>query len=115
MLAQLSDKFSARIAALPSGTSASLSATLADYNAKIADAKVQANAAVSEVANLKPDNGDTSIQQSNTAALKDARSKTQAAQQDIVAARKDAETIVKGLRGTGASVSGSASATTTTP
>jgi hypothetical protein len=60
---------------------------------------------------LTPDNGDQAHMQSNETALKDARSKIQAAQQDFVTARKDAIAIVKDLR---ISVSASASASTTT-
>lgn len=70
---------------------------LADMNAKITDANTQANAAVSEVASLQPDNGSATVEASNTAALKDAHTKVQAGQQDLVAARKDAGTIVKAL------------------
>jgi DNA repair exonuclease SbcCD ATPase subunit len=77
---------------------ASLSTLLTDYNAKISDAKTQAQAAINEVAALTPDNGDQTKMQSNTAALKDARAKIQAAQKDIVAAQKDARDIEKGLK-----------------
>lgn len=72
---------------------------LADMNAKITDANTQAQTAVNEVASLQPDNGNQTVAQSNTTALKDARKKIQAAQQDLVAARKDAWTIIKGLIG----------------
>lgn len=77
----------------------STQATLNDMNAKIADATAQAQAAIAEVASLKPDNGVKTVMQSNLAAMKDARSKIQAAQQDLVAARKDAGAIVKALTG----------------
>lgn len=82
---------------------------LADMNAKISDANTQANAAVSETASLQPDNGDQTIMQSNVAALKDAHTKIQAAQQDLITARKDAGTIVTAL----VSIKASAQATTT--
>jgi len=85
---------------------------LTDMNTQVANANTSVNAAVSEVANLQPDNGNQTIQQSNTAALKDARTKVQAAQQDLTAARKDAGTIVKALSAAGVSASGSASAST---
>ncbi len=78
-------------------TSAAASA-LADMNAKIADAKVQVNAAVSETASLQPDNGDQTVMQANVKAMQDARTKIHAAQQDLVTARQDAGTIVKALR-----------------
>ena len=64
-------------------------------NAKIADANTQAKAAVSGISGLQPDNGDQTVMQSNTAALKAARVDIQTAQNDLVAARKDAGTIVK--------------------
>ena len=41
-------------------------AAMADMNAKIADANTQANAAATEIASLQPDNGDATIQASNT-------------------------------------------------
>src|SRR5258708_3801162 len=76
--------------------SAAVSA-LAGMNAKVADASVQAQAAVTETSGLKPDNGDKTIEASNKAALKDARAKTKVAEQDLVTARVDAGKIVKAL------------------
>jgi len=69
--------------------SAAVSA-LADLSAKTADAVMQANAAITEVAGLKPDQGATTTMQANLAALKDARSKIAAAIKDLADARKDA-------------------------
>ena len=82
---------------------------LADMNAKIADANVQAQAAVTETASLQPDNGNATVMASNTATLKDARTKIQTAQQDLVKARQDAGVIVKAL--IAANVGASASTT----
>lgn len=97
-MTDLSTKFQARIAAAPTTANVTgAQAALADMNAKIADATAQANAANNEVVSLQPDNGVSAVMQSNTAALKDARSKIQAAQQDLTAAQKDAVTIVKDL------------------
>lgn len=90
-----------------------LLAAMADMKAKVADANVQANAAISLISGLKPDNGDQATLQSNTAALKDARGKVQVAHQDYVSARADAETIMKGLRSLSVSGSASSSASTT--
>lgn len=84
---------------------------LADMNTQIANANTSVNAGVAEIANLQPDNGDATVQASNTAALKDARLKVQAAQQDLTAARKDAGSIVKAL--TALKVSGDVSSTAT--
>ncbi len=99
ILSDLSTKLQARISAAPSTTNVSgAQGALTDMNAKVADAIAQANAANSEIAPLVPDNGDATIMKSNTAALKDARSKIQAAQKDLTAAQKDANTIAKDLR-----------------
>lgn len=113
MFTTLSTQLQTRITAAQSAgndMSASVSA-LADMNAKVADANTQANAAATEVASLQPDNGDATIEASNTAALKDARSKVQAGQADLTAARADAGIIVKAL--VALKVSGSASASST--
>ena len=99
MMTTLAGQLQTRITAAQNAsndTNASASA-LTDMNAQIANANTAANAAVSEVANLQPDNGVQAVMTSNTAALKDARSKIQTAQQDLTAARKDAGTIVKAL------------------
>jgi hypothetical protein len=115
----LSAKLSARISTAQSAGNNVTAATtaLADLNAKTADGNTQASAAVSEVASLTPDNGNATVMASNTAALKDAHSKILAAQQDFVAARADAETIVKALAtykvSTGASVAASTTASAT--
>lgn len=72
-----------------------------DYQAKVADAKVQAQAANDLVLNLKVDSGDATVQAANTAAIKSARTKLQAAQADLVAARKDMTTIISAVKGKG--------------
>lgn len=112
LMTQLAGTLQTRITAAQSAgadMTASVSA-LADMNAKVADANTQAQAAVTEIADLQPDNGVQSVKDSNTAALKDARTKIQAAQQDLVTARKDAGNIVKALESL--SISASASSTT---
>jgi hypothetical protein len=76
-------------------------AALADLNLKIADAKVQADAAVALTVNLTADNGDATIKASNLAALKDARAKIDLAQKDLAAARHDAGTIYGVVKGKG--------------
>ncbi len=107
----LGAKLQARIASSSTAgfNSAAAAAAYTDLMAKVGDAQTQANAAVSEVSTLKPDMGDKTQLQANQAALKDARSKIQAAQKDLVAARKDAGTIVKALM----AIKVSAKATTT--
>ena len=88
-------KLEARIAlAQTAGVDVSLANTaLTDLQAKIADAKVQADSAVSLTVNLAADNGDASIKASNMTALKDARAKIELAQKDLADARHDAGTI----------------------
>lgn len=76
----------------------SLQKSLDDYNAKITDAKTQAQKAIDEISALTPDNGDKAKMEANTKAMKDAKAKIQAAQQDFVAARKDAKDITQGLK-----------------
>ncbi len=109
----LSTKISARIeAAKTAGVDVSAAETAyADFTAKIADAKTQAQAAASAVAGLSADNGDVNIQASNTEALKAAKTKIDAAQTDLKAARKDVDTILKAIKGKG-EVKAEASATT---
>ncbi len=108
----LGTKLSVRIqTAQSAGNNVTAAATaLSDFNAKVSDANVKATAAASEVASLTPDNGNATVMASNTAALKDARAKIVAAQQDFVAARTDAQTIIKAL----ATFKTSASVTVTT-
>lgn len=92
-------------------------ATLADFNAKIADAKVNADAALAETVNLQADNGNATVLAANTAALKDAKAKLEVAQKDLAAARADAAKIygvVKGKEGKGQGVENSNSTTTET-
>jgi hypothetical protein len=113
LLSTIGTKLQARLtdaANAGNNTSADVTA-LADMNAKIADANVQAQAAVTETASLQPDNGVATVMASNTATLKDARSKIMAAQADLTAARKDAGTIVKDLLSFHASTSASGTVT----
>lgn len=98
MLGTVVTKIQARLA---SDSTASANATvqsdLSDIAAKTADATTQANAAVAETSSLQPDNGNTTVAASNTAALKDARTKIQAAQKDLQAAEKDVRAIIQVL------------------
>src|SRR3989344_1424964 len=112
-LTALSAKLQTRISGA-TGTSTTATAALTDMNAKTADAKVQADAAVALVAGLQPDNGDKTVQTANNAALKDARAKIQAALKDLQAAKQDAHTVVKWLHEVGASANASASSSVTT-
>ena len=75
-----------------------LQTALTDYNTKVVDATTQAQTAVSRVASLTPDNGDTTIAASNKAALQAARADLKVATSDLKAARADVDTITKGLK-----------------
>ena len=99
-LTALSVKLTARItAAQQAGKDvAALLSAHADMDAKIADAKVQADAAVALVANLSPDNGDKAKMDANKQALKDARAKIQAGLKALQAARADGKQIVNGIK-----------------
>jgi len=112
----LSVKLNARIdAAATAGTDVSTARTaLTDFNAKVADAKVQAQAAVSLVANLTLSKDDTQATiDANTAALKSAKEKVDAAKADLKAARADISTVLKNIKGKG-QVKADASADTAT-
>ena len=76
-------------------------AALSDMNAKVADANTKSAAALAETANLKPDQGDASIQASNKAALTDALSKMKAVYADFQSARADITIIENAIKGTG--------------
>jgi|SRR5665213_987139 len=93
-----SAKLQTRISQAPSGTDTTqVNAWLSDMNNKIADANTEASAAVSLVANLQPDQGNASIQASNTAALKSANADIKTALLDLKTARQDAGSIVKAI------------------
>ena len=83
--------------------SAEAQTALTDFTAKIAGAKVEAQAAASLVADLQADNGDAAVAASNTAAIKSAKEKIDAARADLKAAREDIRIILKAVRGTGES------------
>ncbi len=108
-----SAKLQTRISQAPSGTdTAQVNAWLSDMNTKVADANTQAQAAVSLVANLQPDQGNATVQASNKAALQGARADLKAALADLKTARKDAGSIVKAVESWKVSTSVSASSTT---
>jgi hypothetical protein len=111
---QLAPKLSARISA---AQTAGVNVTAAqsaytDMQAKVSDASTQSAAALSETESLQPDQGNATIQASNTAAIKDAAAKIKTSTADLKAARADIQTILNAVKGTGGSTS--ASATTNT-
>ena len=117
ILNTLSGKLETRItdAGTAGKDTTALKASLSDYNAKMADASAQGQAAESGVGSLTPDQGNASVLASNTAALKASRADIKTATADIKAARADAATIVAGLKAfhltTGTSAGVSATAT----
>jgi len=116
-MTELGTKLQTRISAAQSaGADVTVAnGAMTDYNAKVADAKSQAQAVITEVSPLVPDQGDKTVMASNTAALKDARAKITSAMKDLIAARKDVDTIRKNLpKQASASASVTASTTVTT-
>jgi hypothetical protein len=106
-------KLQTRISDAPSGTDTTQATQwLSDMNAKITDANAQAQAAVSLVASLQPDQGSATVAASNETALKSARADIKSALADLKTARQDAGSIVKAIESW--HVSASASSTTST-
>ncbi len=97
-LTVIDGKIQSRLATDPTASAnAAVQSALTDITAKLNDASSQAQAAVTEVTSLKPDQGDQTVMQANTSSLKDARSKIATAQKDLVSARKDVQSIIKAL------------------
>lgn len=94
----LSAKLQTRISQAPSGTDTTqVSAWLSDMNTQVTNANTQAEAAVSLVANLQPDQGNASVEASNKTALQNARTDIKTALADLKTARQDAGDIVKAV------------------
>ncbi|MDB5239351.1 MAG: hypothetical protein JWO00_686 [Candidatus Parcubacteria bacterium] len=108
-LQTLGAKFDARLA---EHASTSMSARLADFKAKIADASIQSKAAVSLVMSLQPDQGVQAVMTANDAALKAGREKIHTAMKDLQTAYSDAKAIAQYLKAE-AKVSATTSASTT--
>jgi len=105
-------KFETRIAAAATAGNdvTALRVVFEEYKAKLADASLQAQAAVNAIVTLVPDNGDAAKKAANTKALKDARAQIVVAQKALQTARKDADKIIIALKG----MKAAASTTTTT-
>jgi hypothetical protein len=80
---------------------------LLDFTAKVADAKIQAQAAITLVTGLTPDNGDQTKFQANKQALVSAREKIRVANQDLKTAEREVKQAVESLK-ISASVKGKA-------
>lgn len=100
MMTTIAGKLQARITEAQSAGKdvTALNTALGDLNARVADAKVQAQTAQSGVANLVPDNGNTTQAASNHTALVAARANIKTATSDFQTARKDANTIAQALK-----------------
>ncbi|HVZ75762.1 MAG TPA: hypothetical protein VG934_00615 [Candidatus Paceibacterota bacterium] len=112
MLAGIGSKLQARVQA-DQGAGVDVTAmisTLNDMSTHLTSAQGHAQAAINGTATLTPDNGDKTAMASNTAALKTGRDEITNGQKDLVAARKDVDTIMKALAS--AKVSATASSTT---
>lgn len=79
----------------------SLVATLADMNAKIADANSQATASQTGVTALLPDQGNKTVAASNKSALVASHTNIKTATQDLKTARADIKTLLTGLKALG--------------
>jgi hypothetical protein len=99
MLTTIGTKLQTRITADQSAGKdvTAMQASLADLNAKIADANTNAQSAQSSIAGLVPDQGNTTIFASNSASLKAARAQIKVSTSDLVTARADAQSIIKSL------------------
>jgi hypothetical protein len=97
----VSDKLAARIdAAKAAGKDVSASeSAYADFKVKIADAQVQANAAIDLVEDLKASDVDQAALDADKKAITEARAKIKTAAADLKAARKDMKTIIEGTKG----------------
>ncbi|MBP6946396.1 MAG: hypothetical protein KBB46_03860 [Candidatus Pacebacteria bacterium] len=100
-------KFETRIAAAAAAGNdvTALRVVFEEYKAKLADASLQAQAAVNAIVTLVPDNGDAAKKAANTKALKDARAQIVVAQKALQTARKDADKIIIALKGMKAATS----------
>ncbi|HVV38991.1 MAG TPA: hypothetical protein VHD31_01565 [Candidatus Paceibacterota bacterium] len=100
MMAALGAKLQARVQATQAAGAdiTAVNTALVDMGNKLQSAQTHAQAAVSGSATLTPDKGEKTLMAANDAALKTARAEIKSAQTDLVAARKDVDTILKGLR-----------------
>jgi len=98
----LSTKLATRIADLKSQGKdvTAMQASLTDLNSKIASAKTTVQAAIDELIPLDPKG-----YPGNKIQLQDARAKLQTAKQALMDAKKDAETIIQGLKAAGGNTS----------
>lgn len=99
-VAAMNAKLDTRVSqAQTAGQDVSAIATIqADITAKLADAKVQSDAAASAVVAIVPDNGNATVMTANKTALKTARTALAAVEKDLKAVRKDQKSILAALK-----------------
>lgn len=109
MMNSVGGKLQARIstAKVAGNNTAAAEAALTDLGSKLQSAQTHAQAAITLVAPLVPDQGDKTVQASNEAKIKEAQAEIKAAQADLVAGRKDITTIIKEIKGFKASATAS--------
>ncbi|MFA6554067.1 MAG: hypothetical protein WCS89_01015 [Candidatus Paceibacterota bacterium] len=101
MMSIVSSKLEARLnsqatsSQITSANIASAREALVRFNSKVADAQIQAQGAITDVANLIPDQGDKGMMASTTKALQSARAKIKVAHGDLTSAKNEANTIIK--------------------
>lgn len=104
-LQAVGDKVKTRLDAYTGANASTLQGLYTDMLAKIASANTSAQAAVTETATLKPDNGDATIAAANKTALDDARAKVKSATTDLKTAVADLHKVILGIKGTGSTSS----------
>ncbi len=114
MMQSIGSKLQARIeAAATAGADVSTaSAALQRFADKISLAQAKAQAAVTAVVDLQPDQGDKVKREANAKALKQAQADIKAAHQALADGRKEVATILKFLGSSGAGASASTTAST---
>lgn len=93
MMNTLTAKLKAQATSSPT-TDPAVQAAFTDISVKTTDAMTNAQAAISAVVPLVPDQGDKTKLAANTAALKSARAKVKTGEADLKAARTDLQTIM---------------------
>lgn len=96
-MTDLGVKLQARIDAATGIDKSAAIAAMADFNAKVAEAKLDIKAALDLVAPLQPDNEDAAIAASNRAKLQEAKAKLEEARRGLEAAREDISAIRNAL------------------
>jgi hypothetical protein len=99
-LTVLTDKIEVRINALKATgkDTAALETTLANTRTKLADAKLQADAAISRMSVLLPDNGDATVARSNRDSLSKSHADIRVGRMDLHVVKENLETLIKQIR-----------------